>query len=268
MKKLNKWVGMLAIAAMAFSVQSCEENPPVDPPVVNDKPGVELNVAALWDGQPLTFLSGWFEQPSPQKEYVQFFNFGMIVSKLRLVKEDDTEVMLGDGYQWIDFKKQRTKFKYEVPVGKYKALRFTLGLDSAINHGDPNQWGAEHPLNGNLTGMHWGWAGGYIFQAIDGNYKDSLTDKYTKGMSLHTATDVMVRNFEVPVGAVLGAATLEVKDKAITPVQVNYHVNRFLKGIELKKNSVSHSEGVKEAAFMQQLLGNLKLYSAFEIPAP
>ena len=108
MKTWSKWIWMLALSVMAFSFQSCEENPPVVPPTTNDKPAVELNFAALWNGQPLTFLSGWFEQPSPQKEYIQFFNFGMIISKLRLVKEDGTEVLLGDGYQWIDFKKQRT----------------------------------------------------------------------------------------------------------------------------------------------------------------
>jgi hypothetical protein len=38
--------------------------------------------------------------------------------------------------------------------------------------------------------------------------------------------------------------------------------------MELKKGSVSHSEGVKEAALMQKLLENLKVNSAFEIPAP
>lgn len=269
MKNTVKWILTLVLGVMTLGFQSCEE--PIDPPppvVVNDKPMVELNFAGLWNNQPLTFLSGWFEQPSTQKEYIQFFNVGVIISKLSLVKEDGTEVMLGDGYQWIDFKKGRTKFNYEVPVGKYKSVKFQFGLDSSINHGDPNQWAAEHPLNGNLSGMHWGWAGGYIFQAIDGNYKDSLTDKYTKGMSFHAATDVMVRNFEIPVGGKMGAAMFEVKDKAKTSVLMNYHLNRFYQGIELKKGSVSHSEGVKEMALMQKLLDNLGQFDAFEIPAP
>ncbi|MEY4316098.1 MAG: hypothetical protein RI977_1475 [Bacteroidota bacterium] len=78
----------------------------------------------------------------------------------------------------------------------------------------------------------------------------------------------MVRNFEVPVGGSMGAAMFEVKDKVSTPVQFNYHINRFYQGIELKKGSVSHSEGVKEMALMQKLLDNLSAYSAFEIPAP
>lgn len=268
MSKFNKLITLLLSVLLVLGTQSCEK--PIDPPVVilDEKPSVELNFSGLWNNQPLTFLSSWFEQASPQKEYIQFFNYAMIVSKLSLVKEDGTEVLLGDGYQWIDFKKGRTQFKYEVPVGKYKAVRFMLGMDSAINHGDPNQYGAEHPLNGNLTGMHWGWSGGYIFQAIDGNYKDSLTDKYSKGMSFHTATTPMVRKFEVPMGAVLGAATFEIKDKTKTPLNLKYHVNRFYQGIELKKTSVSHSEGVKEKALMQQLLDNLTLYKAFELSAP
>jgi hypothetical protein len=39
-------------------------------------------------------------------------------------------------------------------------------------------------------------------------------------------------------------------------------------GVELKKGSVSHSEGVKEMALMQKLLDNLQQYSAFEIALP
>jgi hypothetical protein len=78
----------------------------------------------------------------------------------------------------------------------------------------------------------------------------------------------MVRSFEVPVGGTLGAATFEVKDKATTSVGFKYHINRLYQGIELKKGSVSHSEGLKEKALMQKILDNLTAYSAFEIPAP
>ncbi|MFM2256105.1 MAG: hypothetical protein RLZZ47_1594 [Bacteroidota bacterium] len=87
-------------------------------------------------------------------------------------------------------------------------------------------------------------------------------------MSFHTATDAMTRKFEVPVGGTLGAATFEVKDKANTSVGFNYHINRLFQGVELKKGSVSHSEGVKETALMQKLLDNLQQYSAFEIALP
>ncbi|MEY4709504.1 MAG: hypothetical protein RIS28_636 [Bacteroidota bacterium] len=103
MKHMKNWVLGCALGLLSLGFQSCED--PIEPPVVvvQDKPTVELNFSALWDSKPLTFLSGWFEQPSTQKEYIQFFNFGMIVSKLSLVKEDGTEVLLGDGYQWMKY---------------------------------------------------------------------------------------------------------------------------------------------------------------------
>jgi hypothetical protein len=148
-------------------------------------------------------------------------------------------------------------------------VKFTFGLDSAVNHGDPNQWGPEHPLNGNLTGMHWGWAGGYIFQAIDGNYKDSLTAIFNKGMSFHAATDGMKREFTVPVGPIGGAnGLIGVAAGKLTKVNFNYHVNKLLQGVELKKGAVSHSEGTKEAALMARLLSNLTDFKAFEVPTP
>jgi hypothetical protein len=51
-------------------------------------------------------------------------------------------------------------------------------------------------------------------------------------------------------------------------VGFKYHINRLYQGVELKKGSVSHSEGVKEMALMQKLLDNLQQYSAFEIALP
>ena len=271
MVKVNK--GLLfamAFSMMAiFGMQSCGDKPITPPPPAPIKTGVQLNFAALWEGQPITFLSGYFKNTATQPEYIQFLNFGMIISKLSLVKEDGSEVLLGDGYQWIDFKKSRTQFDYEVPEGSYKAVKFTFGLDSAINHGDPNQWGPEHPLNGNLTGMHWGWAGGYIFQAIDGNYKDSLTDKFNKGMSFHAATDAMKREFTIPVGAIGGpTGVFGVSAGKQTKVTLNYHVNKLFQAIELKKGAVSHSEGAKESALMERLLSNLSDFKAFEVPIP
>jgi hypothetical protein len=63
-------------------------------------------------------------------------------------------------------------------------------------------------------------------------------------------------------------STFQVKDKAMTSVGFKYHINRLYQGVELKKGSVSHSEGVKEMALMQKLLDNLQQNSAFEIALP
>lgn len=253
------------IFLLLLAFQSCESTIHTRIPKIIVT-GVEVNFSAMWDKNPIVFLGDYYKNNSSQMatsqpEYLQFINFGMIISKLSLIKEDGTLVLLGDGYQWIDFKQGRTSFNYEIPEGNYKSLQFTLGLDSNINHGDPNQWGPEHPLNGNLSGMHWGWSGGYIFQAIDGNYKDSTTDKYNKGLSFHTAGDNLKRNFVVSVSNASGS--FSVVDGSISKVVLKYQVDQLFNTIDLKKGSVSHSEGVKELQLMEKLLLNLTKYNAF-----
>ena len=60
MKNWSKVLLVIVLSVMGLAIQSCEENPPVVPPVVETKTSVDLNFSALWSGQPLTFLSGWF----------------------------------------------------------------------------------------------------------------------------------------------------------------------------------------------------------------
>jgi len=59
----------------------------------------------------------------------------------------------------------------DLPTGKYKSLSFHLGPDSATNHADPARFSANHPLNPNLNNLHWDWAGGYIFLAMEGHWR-------------------------------------------------------------------------------------------------
>lgn len=50
-----------------------------------------------------------------------------------------------------------------VAKGKYRGVRFTLGVPFSLNHGDPTL--APSPLN--LSGMFWVWQSGYKFVKID-----------------------------------------------------------------------------------------------------
>jgi len=61
----------------------------------------------------------------------------------------------------------------QIDRGHYGGIRFYLGPDSLTNHSDPTLWAAGHPLNPNVNGLHWGWAGGYIFCALEGTYGNS-----------------------------------------------------------------------------------------------
>jgi len=53
MKNWSKVLLVIVLSVMGLAIQSCEENPPVVPPVVETKTSVDLNFSALWNGQPM-----------------------------------------------------------------------------------------------------------------------------------------------------------------------------------------------------------------------
>jgi hypothetical protein len=79
----------------------------------------------------------------------------------------------------------------KLPVGKYKGIRFRVGLDSLTNHGDPAKYTESHPLS-TFKNMHWTWKSGYKFTVMEGKVDASATGGQmypTTAFSYHTGTD-------------------------------------------------------------------------------
>ena len=50
-----------------------------------------------------------------------------------------------------------------------EGINFHVGVDSAHNHLDPATYPSTHPLAPQNPSMHWGWAAGYRFIALEGH---------------------------------------------------------------------------------------------------
>lgn len=48
-------------------------------------------------------------------------------------------------------------------------IRFHIGIGEDLNHEDPSSYAADNPLSPQNPSMHWGWASGYRFIAMEGN---------------------------------------------------------------------------------------------------
>lgn len=48
-------------------------------------------------------------------------------------------------------------------------IRFHIGVGEELNHEDPASYSADNPLSPQNPSMHWGWASGYRFIAMEGN---------------------------------------------------------------------------------------------------
>ena len=206
----------------------------------------------MFNGTPLVYKTG--EYTRENNEVMRVSNWAMIWSKLALVKTNDSLVPLGDGYIFVDFVAGKTKINYPKNIsGSFKGISFQLGIDSVINHSDPTVWGPEHPLNANLTGLHWGWASGYIFQALDGTFKTKSGDANWQGLTLHTATDQFTKKIFVPFNFTLDAA-------GPNTINIEAWVDEYFKNpvnMDFTKDGISsHSVGSKEIAIMKTVLGN------------
>ena len=71
----------------------------------------------------------------------------------------------------------------DVELGKFdittlESINFSVGVDPGVNNQNPTQWSASHALAPKSPSMHWGWAAGYRFVALEGKTGNSLNTTF------------------------------------------------------------------------------------------
>jgi cytochrome c peroxidase len=111
-----------------------------------------------------------------------------LLSDFVLVSADGGAVSLTNQFAYVSAGGDRTGFALDnVPAARFSGLRFRVGLRPDWNHRDPAQFPPGHPLNPTVNGLHWGWQGGFVFLALEGDWRRS--DGQLGGYSYHVATD-------------------------------------------------------------------------------
>lgn len=116
-----------------------------------------------------------------------------------------------------------------LPAETFNALRFHIGLDEATDHSDPGSYPARHALNPSVNGLRWGWAGGFLFLALEGHTKDDARFSY------HLAGAANRMEITLPVALDLRQATT---------IELEFHVDQLIarpQTIEAQKST--HSRG-------------------------
>ena len=122
-----------------------------------------------------------------------FSQIKYLISSLRLVREDGKEFAyftedLDKGAWLVDQKdsSSRQLKLTELPAGKYKALKFGLGLPRDLNVLDQERFPKFYQkASANDTQMMWEWGVGYRFTKIEGYYGED-----NKPMRIHTGSTV------------------------------------------------------------------------------
>ncbi len=129
-------------------------------------------------------------------------------------------------------------------ITEVEGVQFHIGVDDAHNFLDPASYASDHPLAPKNPSMHWGWASGYRFVALEGNGGPS----YNNTVELHGLGS---QNYlEVSVNVTASAAS-----NAVT-INIDADYARALENISVNSGLIVHAT-TDEA---QEMLSNFQLY--------
>lgn len=111
--------------------------------------------------------------------------------------------------------------------GTVEGVRFHFGIDNETNHADPAQWPEDHALAPKLPSMHWGWASGYRFIALEGKSGIELD----QALEFHCIGDEFYEEMSFSIDKID-------QSSYIAFVRANYE--ELLDGIELENGVIQH----------------------------
>ncbi len=130
-------------------------------------------------------------------------------------------------------------------IDQVEAIRFYVGIDTAHNHDDPALYPITHPLGPKSPSMHWGWAAGYRFVAIEGKSGAGMSYDYQLhglGDNNYFQTEVLAPMLTPFTGGVV--------------ISLDADYTQVVQGMNLNSGLIVHGDN-KEA---RQALLNMKIH--------
>ena len=169
---------------------------------------------------------------SPAGEQIAISRLAYLLSEPSLKSRADGQWLTSRN--WFAFvtaeKNESVQVLDNLPPEKFNALRFYIGPDAATDRADPGKYPARHALNPVMNGLHWGWAGGFVYLALEGHLAPG-----NEGFSYHIAGPDNRMEITLPVELDLA------HDETI---EVDFHVDRLFAGqnpLQIARQNSTHS---------------------------
>lgn len=134
------------------------------------------------------------------------------ISNIKLTKADNSVWAESNSYHLVDHSNPLSTILTlsSIPYGDYKALEFTIGVDSARNVSGA-QTGALDPANG----MFWSWSSGYIMAKMEGLSPQSTAtgNKLTFHIGGFSGANAVLKKVSPSFGASLASVSSTVTPK-------------------------------------------------------
>lgn len=115
-------------------------------------------------------------------------------------------------------------------ITNLQSISFGIGVESLVNHNDPNLYASTHPLAPKSPSMHWGWSAGYRFVALEGK----VGTNFSQIFQIHALGD---RNYRTQTHNITGYMQ---NGNLIIELDADY--NEALNNITVNSNLLYHGE--------------------------
>lgn len=121
------------------------------------------------------------------------------ISNIEFIMEDGSVWKEKDSYRLIEKtdKMNRMTFSVEAPSGRYKSVRFSIGVDADHNSSLDSMVAELNPS----VGMSWTWSTGYIFLKTEGTFYNSDSMAY-QPYKYHLGMDANYKTITMDIPAV------------------------------------------------------------------
>lgn len=100
------------------------------------------------------------------------------VDNITLVHDGGVETLVPNTWLLVDAGTPVNEMLGSFSITNLEGVKFGIGVDAAYNHLDPSSYASSHPLAPKFPSMHWGWAAGYRFVALEGKSGSNFNQTY------------------------------------------------------------------------------------------
>ena len=215
-------------SVLIVSITSCKKDTKTTEPspTPNAVGSLKINFENKVDTEPLEFGKNYINQKGDSFT-VSKFNY--YISNIVVTKTDGSTFSEPESYHLVMHSSPSTSLITipNVPVGSYKSIAFTIGVDSARNVSGV-QSGDLSPVI--ASDMFWTWNTGYIFVKLEGNSPKS-GDVTNKSLVYHVGGYGGTYKAQRSVTLYFGATNAVVNQNASSSIYIWANANKLFGGV-------------------------------------
>lgn len=169
---------------------------------------------------------------------LEFTRVDYYMSNIRIIHDGGMETASPNEHLYIRATTNHLADLGNLNVTNVEGIKFNIGVSPEVNTADPAQFTGLHPLAPKSPSMHWGWASGYRFAAVEGNGGPLLDQQF----QFHSLFDANYFEQTVMVAGVNSG----------TDVYINLDADyrEALKTIDVSTGAINHGDNTKDLTLL------------------